>query len=547
MRKIHHPSIRLPMVALLAFLMLVYTAGCSYYRSILTDPEKLVTKYGGAYDGYKKIPRKFFVHQGEVTAQFEDVTFTSQKIRGVILHDSVSTKPIAKNIRMQRNGRIKSGMKDMVTEAHIYLYREYGQLHPGPVEFGNNEIESIYVIKRDGLKSFLIVIGVTTGVLAVFTLIALLTKSSCPYVYVHNGEDFVFEGEIFSGAVLRNLERHDYMPLPNARKTQNTYQVRIANELHERQYINLAELVVVHHPPGSQVLFDQDGNPVYSEKEMPPMAATSGNGDNHLPNILDRDSSLFSFNDLDLEKQHLDLVFDKPNGPSKAVLKLTGRNTAWGDHIFGEFAKKFGKRFNKWQKIQERLSYEDRMEKVHLTEMPLSIFLKKNNQWEMVDFIYMVGPLGEREMAVPIDLSDHDEGKIEIRLATGFNFWELNHVAMDFSPQKHIEISTIKPEIISTKQNHSGNKLLADDDAYYIQRNIGDQIELRFQTGDTPNGMEESVFLHCKGYYEHIRHFKGKPDIAELEKFRQPGYFSAFSKMEYLKEIKVLQDSLLTD
>ncbi|HEX6334497.1 MAG TPA: hypothetical protein VFZ78_09735, partial [Flavisolibacter sp.] len=46
-------------------------------------------------------------------------------------------------------------------------------------------------------------------------------------------------------------------------------------------------------------------------------------------------------------------------------------------------------------------------------------------------------------------------------------------------------------------------------------------------------GKTFSVVLHTKGYYEHVRDYKGKPQLAFLKGFRNPGAFPAFSLQQY--------------
>jgi hypothetical protein len=48
----------------------------------------------------------------------------------------------------------------------------------------------------------------------ILAILALIFKESCPFIYTHNGENYQFAGEIFSGAIQPGLERHDYLVLP---------------------------------------------------------------------------------------------------------------------------------------------------------------------------------------------------------------------------------------------------------------------------------------------------------------------------------------------
>lgn len=86
--------------------------------------------------------------------------------------------------------------------------------------------------------------------------------SSCPYVYIFDGEQYSLVGETFPGALLPSLERDDYLPLPGIRPVEDRYQIRLANELMENQYMDLTKLLVVNHPADEIVLLDQSGQPL---------------------------------------------------------------------------------------------------------------------------------------------------------------------------------------------------------------------------------------------------------------------------------------------
>ncbi|MBK6786045.1 MAG: hypothetical protein IPG79_21600 [Saprospiraceae bacterium] len=112
-------------------------------------------------------------------------------------------------------------------------------------------------------------------------------------MYVYDGETYIFEGETFGGAIAQNLERDDYMPLPDIRGNHGHYKIRISNELKEIQYTDLAELIVVDHPENSEVLLDKKVTPCAFNK-ISASKAKSENGDNLL-SVLDKKIMMFSF------------------------------------------------------------------------------------------------------------------------------------------------------------------------------------------------------------------------------------------------------------
>jgi hypothetical protein len=173
------------------------------------------------------------------------------------------------------------------------------------------------------------------GVFAIVLVIVLLTKSSCPYVYVYDGETYLFEGETFGGAIAQNLERDDYMPLPNIRDDHGRYKIRISNELKEIQYTDLAQLIVVNHPKKSEVILDKKGIPHLLLDKTVASVAMSERGENLLPTLGIKDQNVFFFNENNASSNAVFLTFDKPADAVQGKLVLSAKNTLWFDYIFG--------------------------------------------------------------------------------------------------------------------------------------------------------------------------------------------------------------------
>jgi hypothetical protein len=139
-------------------------------------------------------------------------------------------------------------------------------------------------------------------------------------------------------------------------------------------------------------------------------------------------------------------------------------------------------------------------------------------------------------MVMPIDLSaalktqSGPKHQVSIKIETGFMFWDLDYAAMDFSRDLPVNLTSIKP---SSAINESGknveNLVAADDDKYYEQPEIGNEVVLDFPAPIVKQDLSRTIFLHSKGYYVHVRNFQNRPDIAELETFRIPGRLSRFS------------------
>ena len=107
---------------------------------------------------------------------------------------------------------------------------------------------------------------------------------------------------------------------------------------------------------------------------------------------------------------------------------------------------------------------------------------------------------------------------------------------MDFTSTDLIN-ETIIPLYSAVDENGKDvSSLLAnDDEKYLIQPLPVNKTDLSFIAPESVPGMERSLFLHSKGHYEILRETKGKPDIAYLKTFLEPGAFIKFTKDHFLE------------
>ena len=78
--------------------------------------------------------------------------------------------------------------------------------------------------------------------------------------------------------------------------------------------------------------------------------------------------------------------------------------------------------------------------------MPLEVSVKTTKGWQKITDITTIGPVATRKVVVPIDLTDTNV-LYEIRLSSGFMFWEIDYAAIDFSEDKNFPIETVSPFI----------------------------------------------------------------------------------------------------
>ncbi len=528
----------LSLIVLIAFLNLL--SGCNYYmvNTVQNTPGDNTT-----INNTLAKPKYFVLHYGEHAWHMDNITVNEgkQEIKCSISRLTpdhlfyMHTKPTGVN-------RYKVGTESPTYEVHIYI-SEYAQLNDSLIMIPVGAIQKIEMYdKAMGATTASYVfttLGIMAGALVVLIIIIALTKSSCPFVYISDGVSYHFAGEMYGGSIYAPLERDDFMPLPGFKPVNSQYQLKISNELLERQYTDLAELMVVQHPLNSKVILDKNGEiqtistPVTAEK------AFADNGTDYTLELKSVDSSLFLFNEDKTDKNEfasMTMEFRKPLDALKGKLILHAKNSLWLDYMYGEFNELFGTSFNKFSKKQKQAPAEKMINWQLSQGIPLSVYLETENGWQFVDYFNAVGPLASRDLVMSIDVSKVKGDKVKLRLQCGFMFWEVDYAAMDFSDNIAVQVSRIAPENAVDENGKDVTTLLSSTDKkYLVQPHAGNEVVVSYRSKASISGYRESAFLHSRGYYEYIRKYKNKPDIAYLKSFREEGAFTRFSKEKYLK------------
>ena len=388
-------------------------------------------------------------------------------------------------------------------------------------------------------KKVLSIIGFTVATLAVIAIIYVATKSSCPFTYIKEGNAYVFTGELYPGAILPSLERTDYLPLPNFTAQNEEYELKITNELLEIQYTDLAQLVVVNHSPSQEVLLDQNGKPHTIAKKEAPEQISSNNHSVAIKPCLEKDTNAYLFDEesfTDKGTNNIVLTFDNNTPSNQAKLVLSAKNSLWFDYVYGKFNEQFGSYYKQFQKQQRNVPAEKNIQWRDDQGIPLSVFVKSDNKWVLVEKINPVGPMAFRDLIIPIDLKKINTPKIEIKLECGFMFWEVDYAAIDYSKDLPLSMQYVNPASAIDENGKNVTHLLDKEDKnYLIQPNIGNEVVIKYPVKSPQKGEKQTVFLKNRGYYEYIRNYKGMPNITKLKAFREKGALSQYSKEEFTR------------
>ncbi|MBL0051338.1 MAG: hypothetical protein IPP29_07405 [Bacteroidetes bacterium] len=184
------------------------TVSCSYYkvnkvRNLNEDKSKVEV------EKYQKLNKYFILHTGNEMWHVSIQNINAENKTMEVKLESVSAKhklylPNATNRARIHEGR---GGRAVLNEVHI-LTSQYVDTHDSIATINFSSITRIDIIEMDTWKNIgTFVFTATTvavGAYVISLIIIILTKSSCPFVYAHDGTGYNFKGEIYGGAILNH-------------------------------------------------------------------------------------------------------------------------------------------------------------------------------------------------------------------------------------------------------------------------------------------------------------------------------------------------------
>ncbi|NJB69889.1 hypothetical protein GGR42_000351 [Saonia flava] len=517
---------------LLSFLILHLTVGCSYYkvREVNITKENI----SSTIEEFNTQGHYAIINQ---TWHLENLVVNEDERT---IQGRVTPLPFEHQDKKARwdetTYRYKKYKKEPLNELHFTIDSSISISNGEELTVPFNKILALSLNDKNRSRAAGNVFLGTVGVLAGLFLIIALTKSSCPFVYIKNGEEYVFTGELYPGTITANLERDDYLPLPNFKAENNEFVLKVTNELKEIQYTDLLNLLVVEHEKDLKVLLDKNGTvQTFTSLSSPKTMSTEGKEE--IESILEKDGQFYLFDgqeETTNSTRKVVFTFDRPMNSHSAKLLLTAKNSFWLDFVFGQFNKQFGSYYNKFQKDQQKVPKEKIQQWATDQNIPLSIYVKSNNKWKLIDQINTVGPMATRDIAIPIAFENNQDEPLEILLETGFMFWELDYIGIDYSDTKPLNITTLEPSLAIDENDRVVTDILKKaDHNYFKQPSIGNEVVVTFTSKTADSSLNRSVFLKNRGYYNYIRNYEGVPDLSRLKSFKEKNRFTRFAENEY--------------
>lgn len=531
--------VKIPAGFLILVLFAIFQA-CNYYKPIQTSTSASAENKTIQIDSLRN--KVFILHTSQGVYLLRDMLTNIEK------HEITATLAVLpiehQNYVNDSKGKYKY---EKSNQAVLYEVHLHANLEP-PASVGSNivlpvsQITRMELIERDVSRStsstVMAALGITVGSLALISAIVALTKSSCPFISVHNGQEYVLQGETFGGSIYPSLAREDFVPLPSAAIGPEV-RIMISNELKERQYTDIANLVLVEHSKGEQIIMDPEGNLIAVKEIIEPHSAVLNDNLDVLREIGDTDNIPCAFNDPSTRSPINELVvkFNNPGEGKNISLFLDMRNSYWLEFLLGEFTSRFGSRYANWVKNQKTKPGQEIIDWQEAQYMPLTISVRTSNGWQEVKKVKTIGPLMNREVAISLDEFDFNGSIIDVSFKTGFMFWEIDRINLAVANEVPLRaVQNIKPSIAKDESGRNVLKPLIEMDGNFLEQpEIGNRAYITYTIQNYSEKKTYSVFLHSMGYYEPIRQYQGPADVKFLTQFREPGAFAKFSRNQYMQ------------
>ena len=541
-------------IAIFLVLAVFLSTGCHNYYMATTNSTRSIDK---TVDSLKVQNRVFILRTGSKAFYMRNMALSQDRKALECILDSLPPEHRlavvkGRHGKMQYN-KEKAGDIDVLNEVHLYVSTD-NIPSMGAYMLSLDKVSKIEVIQKDKNRTrgsyVLGAVGYTFGVIAIAAIIIAATKESCPFVSAYDGNQFALQGEIFGGAIYPQLVRHDFLPLKMAPDNDGNLQVKISNELQEKQYTDMAELIVIRHDKNARVGSDANGK-LYSIKnpQAPTVATLDGKFDvRDLVSIADNRLCYFDDSTTTAGTNTLNLQFRNTTTSSQGKLVLKLKNSYWLDYLYGELARGFGKYYNTYMAKQYKRPAAELKKWSIDQDIPLQVSIKTKEGWKKITDLNTIGPLATRELVIPVDLSSVSSSTIEIQMSSGYLFWEVDYAAMDFGLDEKLDMQVLQPFSATDETGKDVLSVLAKEDNKYLEQpqpGTVTTLEYKFIPSGNANDVY-SYILHTRGYYLHVHDFKGNADKKFLTQFKKPGTFPLFSLRRFREFNKQQMESFAT-
>ncbi len=519
-------------IGLLALLLL----GCArFYKPVQATVD---TPASAGQVIQRNLGKYLILHQGKYTYAMTEVRIdtASQHVQTTLR----TVHPVHRQYLQAEPRQYSYETDSVLNEVHIYSLDTVRLQGSQAYLLPFSKIGKIELIEKDRKRTsrqVTLITAISLGVIITVLVIGASTFSIpvsfgfCPLVSTMDSGQAVLQGDLFAGAMSQSLQREDYLPLAVKPFDQELI-VLLQNDLRESDYIDMADLLVVEHPTQVQAAIGDDGTVFTLAALIPPEEAILNNARNVLSQVTGSDQAYCHFDDLSRSSSVNEVVLTFP-GPGQAKngrLVLDVKNSCWLEYLFNAYVSQTGDHHDVWDGMVSRRHPGKLIHWMTEQDIPLRISVRQHAGWREVKQLNMVGSTANRRIVIPLELSPGGED-FQVKLTTGFMFWDLDYAAMDFSPQDNFTTAFVQPDHAVDEAGKSMLSELSHKDGKYLQlAGPEGSATLRYHWDKPmPAGKTYSFFLSASGFYLAQWDYAEKADMEFLKGFNKPGAMSRYS------------------
>ncbi|MFQ5529229.1 MAG: hypothetical protein ACE5FP_02680, partial [Gemmatimonadota bacterium] len=361
---------------------------------------------------------------------------------------------------------------------------------------------------------------------------------SCPMVYSWDGRAWKLDSGTFGGAFLKPLSRTDLDNLDFVRAADGLVRLKLANELHETDYIDALSVLVVDHEPGISIAPDGYGAPHALGDLTLPASAVDYRGNDALARVVSRDGwnweSSVSGRDTAVAedlRDGLELVFPRSSMNNTARLVVDGNNSPWAAYLIQQYVDLHGSAVQAWyDAINAQPARAVELGRKLAQDAFLSVAVWTGDRWEKQGLIWEAGPEIVKRQVFSLDLSRVPGDEVRIRLESIPSFWLIDQVAIDDSPEQPFTVREVFAETATGAAGNDVGPLLSAIDRESLVLETGDYAELSFRVPEVSENREHSFLVRSTGWYRIHSSATGEPKVATLDRIaNEPGAIARLS------------------
>jgi parallel beta-helix repeat protein len=354
---------------------------------------------------------------------------------------------------------------------------------------------------------------------------------TCPFVYAYNGTDYTFEHEAFPQSLISSLERTSYDKLWSLEEFNETYKIRIAEEISEISFIRNVSLYVIDRPNNTMIFPEWNTGDIYSlfdEANLKGCEDRDGNDCSKFikeeDNIVYRQEPYVEIRD-DYE-DWLEFEYEKPEKIENAWFHFTAIADKPLPNFYNEgFISKVGN--NNWEKTQTLLNlpfFRNLFVEKLKDEINIKVDVFDGEKWRVVDY-FRIGEFKEEDLLVKINLKSIGLNYTKLRIRNMRGGYMIDSANLYYGSSDDIKINEIRPsKFVYNEEEDISYKIGSD----IVEIPYGDYLDIDFKAVPKMEGYERDYVIGVTGYYNPI-----------IE--------NNVSSLQFVKNIKGIVELLLSD